>query len=145
MSHITETQDAAHQEERGENYWGKIEATGVDARSMDERNDSGPSALIRGVSIDPDRDPVPVIDAIEENGMRIRELEAIVEENVRLRARVDELEQLVETIRADVAGLYAALETDVKGRHIALSSTKECGWLPESIDPYDPTGEFDDE
>jgi hypothetical protein len=102
------------------------------------------SDLIRGVSIDPDRDPVPVIEAVEENGVRLRELEQVVEENARLRDRVDELERMVETVRADVAGLYAALETDVKGRHIALSPTEERGWLPESVDPHDPTGEFDD-
>jgi hypothetical protein len=88
---------------------------------------------------------VPVIEAIEENGARIRELEALAEENATLRARVDELERLVEAMRGDVAGLYAALETDVKGRHVAWSSTDERGWIPESIDPNDPTAAFDDE
>jgi hypothetical protein len=87
---------------------------------------------------------MPVIEAVEENGARLSDLEQAVEENTRLRDRVAELERLVETIRADVAGLYAALETDAKGRHIALSSTEERGWLPESVDPHDPTEEFDD-
>lgn len=145
MSHITGTHDAAHREERGEDYWGKIEPTDVDEQSVEHGDDSVQSDPIRGVSIDPERDPMPVIEAVEENGVRIRELEQVVEENARLRERVAELEQLVETVRADVAGLYAALETDVKGRHIALSSTEERGWIPESVDPHDPTGEFDDQ
>jgi hypothetical protein len=145
MDHITRTADATHRDERGEAYWGKIDPTDVDDPSVDGESDAGRSRPMRGVSIDPDREPMPVIEAIEENGARIRELEALVEENATLRARVDELERLVETMRGDVAGLYASLETDVKGRHVAWSSTDERGWVPESVDPSDPTGAFDDE
>jgi hypothetical protein len=147
MRHITGAHDSAHRDERGEDYWGKIDPTDVieQGEPADGGGEPARSAILSGVSVDPDRDPVPLIEAVEENSARVRELQRLAEENERLRERVDELAETLEAVRADVAGLYAAHATDVKGRHIALSATEERGWLPESVDPHDPTGEFEND
>lgn len=100
-------------------------------------------AVMTETKVDPGRDPIPLIDAVEEHNERIREVEKMAMENQKLRSRVDELEAMVDRLRADVAALYAARETGPQGRHIVVSEDDEHAWAPESVDMYDPLGEFE--
>jgi hypothetical protein len=109
----------------------------------DDRGDLIRSVLMTDTAVDPGRDPIPLIDAVEEHNQRIRVLEELAEENRQLRSRVSQLEQTVESMRADLAALYGNEKTTQDGRHAVPMD--EGVWVPESVNPINPMREFLDE
>lgn len=131
VAHITGAHDEAHADERGENHMSAIEPT--DVESADESSDSSDRPTLK--------EEVDMLwDSVMGHDSRVAELS---EENDRLRDRVDELEELVEAMRGDLAGLYAALD-DEGGRYVAKASDSSGWWVPESIDARNPTKEFEE-
>jgi chromosome segregation ATPase len=116
---------------------------------------SGGSGSITEETVEFGDEEVTVADALrlvgdtltepEEFGLvkaeRVRELENRLGE---LRAENDDLRKELQELRSDMGGLWkAASEVDEQGRHyVRLDS--DTGWLPESVDPYDPAGDFDE-
>jgi len=134
MSHITGAHDEAHQGERGETYAESIEAVEVDENEPDMSH----SSPIRQSVVGAVRSNEQRIDAMQEELTLVRQ---IARENAELRERISELEQLVEKMRADLAALYGAQGRTEDGRH-AVSLDGDSVWVPESVEPYDPTREF---
>lgn len=63
-----------------------------------------------------------------------------------LEDRTEQLEQLTETVekmRSDLAGLYAGATKLDDGRHAVPASSDDFVWVPISVNPMDPTAEFD--
>jgi dynactin complex subunit len=134
MSHITGAHDEVHQNERGEDHVESIEAIEVD----EDKPDPSHSSSIRQSLVGAVRSNEQRIDATEEELEAVRNL---AKENARLHDRVNELEETVEKMRADLAALWSIQGRVEDGRH-AVRLDEESVWAPESVNPHDPTREF---
>jgi tetrahydromethanopterin S-methyltransferase subunit G len=87
-------------------------------------------------------------ESLDDLTERLDYAETLAEQNAGLWDTIDELEERLdevtadlETVRADVGGLYKRLDTDRQGRHVAVANDGKSAWAPGSVDPYDPTDE----
>jgi predicted RNase H-like nuclease (RuvC/YqgF family) len=139
MSHITGAHDETHQGERGEQYASRIVLTEVGEDEPD-RSQPMPSVVESVHELEQRVDESE--KQIEMTSQWLESVESMAMENAQLRDRVEELEQLVESMRADLAGLYAGQGYIGDGRH-AVQTGEETVWVPDSVNPYDPLQEFD--
>lgn len=140
MSHITGAHDETHQHERGEQHESSIKRTEVSENEPDQTR-AMPS-VVESVN-EVERRVEENEDQIEMTNQWVEGVEDMARENAQLRDRVDALETLVEKMRADLAGLYASGGKTPDGRHAVPIDEEGNVWVPDSVNPYDPTEEFD--
>jgi len=90
---------------------------------------------------------IPITDAVESLSRITQHPEAFevasYEQIVELQNENRRLRQELETLRGDLAALWEAVSDETgDGRKFVVADSG--GYLPESVDVYDPTGEFDE-
>lgn len=90
---------------------------------------------------------IPITDAVESLSRITQSPEAFgvvsYDQFVELQNKNYELRQEVEKLRGDLAALWESVAEEAgDGRKFVVGN--DSGYLPESVDVYDPTEEFDD-